>query len=390
MPVPVPRLFFGVLMLVVMAASACGGSAGRASSEGGGATTFSRPATGPAAAGNAASAGANSPELTQLIQAANQEHVLQLGWDSTVLGGTMGAKQFQDGMNKLYGTNIQINFTPLAAQAQVAAQMATEYKAGQKAVSDLYTGAGTNLVPLIQQKVLASFDWTKLLPGRITPEIAEQNVALRLYTGIPSIEYNTNLIKGSMVPKHMQDLLAPTWMGKVYTTSYAASFDYLAAPEMWGEQRTLDYLQKLRPNLGGFVRCGDDQRIASGEVPALALTCSEGTARRIAAKGAPVAQVVPIDAAEQRYSYLAIPKNAEHIKAAELFAAYTMTPQGQALVWNTMFDDLDSFPGSHTKADVDQLKAEGAKFFGPSIQYLEDHPELQKAVDDMRNVLIQK
>ena len=383
-------------MGLALAIAGCGGSAAPAASSSAPAaspqasagSTSGAPASASTAAGT--SGGQRSPQLTKLIQEANKEGHLTLTWGQDVLGGSKGAKEIEAGLNQLYGTHIQISFTPGPSEPQVAAQITAEYKAHQKAVSDIYISPASNQEPLVEQKVLQTVDWPALLPGRVTSTIAEQNLAVRLFTGISGIEYNTNEVKGAMIPKTMQDLLKPEWKGKIYTTPYAAGFDYLASKQMWGLTKTLDYVKKLAPQVGGLMRCGESQRVASGEVPGFGLDCDGTAPLRLAAQGAPIAQVIPLDAAAKRYFYLSVPKNAAHLKVAELTTAFMLTPQGQALSWKLQRADLDSFPGSHTRQRVQALQKQGAKFFAPSIQYLISHPELNKAIGQMRKILARK
>ncbi len=50
----------------------------------------------------------------------------------------------------------------------MGSQIATELAAGQTAVSDVYIGAESYLVPLVNRKIFQPVEWQKLLPGRIT------------------------------------------------------------------------------------------------------------------------------------------------------------------------------------------------------------------------------
>ena len=62
------------------------------------------------------------PQLRSLIEQAKGEQVLRLSWGEATLGGSTVARQLADGMNKAYGLNIEMNFTPIEAFARVAAQ----------------------------------------------------------------------------------------------------------------------------------------------------------------------------------------------------------------------------------------------------------------------------
>ncbi|MSP37806.1 MAG: hypothetical protein EXR70_04885 [Deltaproteobacteria bacterium] len=71
-----------------------------------------------------------SPAMSALIKDANKEGKLKLLWGEGTLGGTKGAAKYEVMINKMFGTDIKINFTPGAAMPQVGSQIATEYAAG--------------------------------------------------------------------------------------------------------------------------------------------------------------------------------------------------------------------------------------------------------------------
>src|SRR4029077_18667074 len=113
---------------------------------------------------------------------------------------------------------------------------------------------------------------------------------------------------------------------------YAAGFDVLLADDVWGRQRTVEYVRKLSRQITGVIRCGEAERIATGEYLALVMDCTGQDALQGQEKGAPLDQMMPLDAAQQRYYYyFAVPRNAQHPNAAKLYAIFTMTEDGQKL-----------------------------------------------------------
>src|SRR5205823_288265 len=112
-----------------------------------------------------------SPALKDLAAAANKEGTLTLSWSQSTLLGIQGAARFQAAMNKLYGTNIRINFLPGADMARIVNQLATEYAAGQKASVDIALGAPPQIVPVLKADFFAPVDWKSYLPGRITDQM---------------------------------------------------------------------------------------------------------------------------------------------------------------------------------------------------------------------------
>ncbi len=105
-----------------------------------------------------------SPSLSTVIQGANKEGKLKLMWGEGTLGGTKGAAKFETMINKMFGTNIKISFTPGAAMPQMGSQIAAEYAAGQSAASDVYIGADSYLAPLVKHKLFHEVDWVAANP----------------------------------------------------------------------------------------------------------------------------------------------------------------------------------------------------------------------------------
>ena len=83
------------------------------------------------AAGAAARAEELSPALKELAAAANKEGSITLSWSQSTLAGIQGAARFQAAINKMFGTNIRINFVPGPDMARIVNQLATEFTAGR-------------------------------------------------------------------------------------------------------------------------------------------------------------------------------------------------------------------------------------------------------------------
>lgn len=340
-----------------------------------------------ATAGNLAAAQWN-PELTRIIEGAENEGRLNLMWGSTTLNGSEGAKMFQAEMNKMFGTSIQIIFTPGPAMARVGSQVATEYAAGQSAVTDVYLATAVQITPLLSRQIFEPVDWPKLLPQRITSKMVEGNsTALRFSTALSGVTYNSKLIPRGKVPDSLKDFLKPEWKGKIASTPYAASFDSLVAEEMWGPDKALDYVKRLSGQIAGLMRCGEEERLLTGEFLALVMDCGGQYAALWKEKGAPLDQMVPKDAAQKRYYYLTVPKNAAHSNAAKLFSIFMMTEKGQKLAWKTWKTDLHFMPETNMRQKIDFLEKKGLKFFENTIEWLQKNPEVTKTKRKMVKIL---
>jgi ABC-type Fe3+ transport system substrate-binding protein len=320
-----------------------------------------------------------SPELRDLIKKANAEGKFHSSWSQSSIGGAAGSRRIQAAMNKMFGTTIEFSFSPGRSMAGMSAKIRAEAAAGQPATSDVYLGSAPFALPLIKRKVLVAYPWTELLPGRITNEMVEAGgVVVRMATGLGGVTYNTKLMPMKKKPTRMSDFLDPVWKGKIASTPYAGSFDTLSAIGVWGPEKTTDYVRKLSKQIRGLIRCGEGERIATGEILALVMDCSGQTALQWQARGAPIAQMLPVDAAIKRHFYLGVPKNSAHPAAAALYSVFLMTKEGQELVWDTWGLDSDLFPESNIRKQVVELEKQGAKYAGGSVEFEAAHPEINE------------
>ena len=328
--------------------------------------------------------------LDAVIAAAKQEGTLSLVWSESSMGSIEVVKKHEAAFNKLFGTNLSFKFAPSVEMARLGNQLLTEMQAGQPASSDVYIGAAAQILPLLQKDLFRQVPWTVLSPKRITAKEVEQDgKTLRFQTALSGFTYNTQMMKTP--PTTLAGFLAPEWKGKIASTPYAAGFDILAAEGMWGPEKTLDYVRKLSPQLSGLIRCGDVERIATGEYAALVMDCiSNTTLEWQKRRGAPVAYAIPSDGAQKRYYYLTIPKHAAHPNAAALFTVYLLAREGQQVMWDSLFTDLDSLEGSQTTKVIADYEAKGVKFPEITIDWWAKHPELDRTKAEMIKILSRK
>ena len=329
-----------------------------------------------------------SPELQDLIKKASAEGTVHTAWSQSSLGGANGARMIEAAMNRMFGTKIKVTFAPGRSMAATSAKIRAEYAAGQPSTADVYLGSSPFILPLVQRKVLKPYPWTSLLPGRITPAMVEgDGTAVRMATGLGGVTYNTKHVPGGKQPTRITDFLKPEWKGKIASTPYAGSFDTLTANGVWGPKKTEDYVSKLVKNVRGLIRCGEGERIATGEIVALVMDCSGQTAAQWSARGAPVAQLLDPDAAVKRQFYLAVPKNSARPNLAALYATFMMTKEGQDIVWKTWHLDSDLFPGSNINRQVVAMEKKGAKFAEGSIDFTAAHPEVNELKKKLVKIL---
>jgi ABC-type Fe3+ transport system substrate-binding protein len=337
----------------------------------------------------AAAAQAMNPALKELAAAANREGAVSLSWSQSTLGGSQGAARFQAAINKAFGTNIRISFLPGPDMARVVNQVATEFSAAQKAHVDIVLGAAPQIAPVARVNFFEPVDWKQYLPGRIIPDMIElDGKIIRITTGLSGVTYNAQL--APMKPTALEDFLKPEWKGKIASTPYAAGLDVLLAQDVWGKEKTVTYVRALARQIAGVMRCGEAERIATGEYLAVVMDCTGQDALLWQEKGAPVAQLMPLDAAQQRYYYFAVPKNAPHPNAAKLLTIFLLTEEGQRLVYDTWKIDLHFMPGSRMGAMIADYQKRNVKFKEVTVQWWSEHPEIDATRSELIKILTSK
>ncbi|MBV9119449.1 MAG: extracellular solute-binding protein [Chloroflexi bacterium] len=313
----------------------------------------------------------NNSALQKVVDAAKQEGQLNLVWGTGNIGDTSGnIDAFVTGFNNTYGTAIKVNYTIGPSMAEFVTKTVQAVQGGRAPDSDLVLGYGGNMYTLSQGGALQPTDWSWAPNIKDPAMLAPDGMAVTVQDGIPGITYNTKRLTGDQVPHSMQDLLKPAYKGHLASTPYAAHFSEMASDQVWGDQKLFDWLQTFGQQLGGFIRCNETDRIASGEFDALALDCSQNLAWLARDRGAPVDFVVPSDAAMLDSIYLAVPKGSAHPNAAKLFVNYMVSTEAQALMYKQDLADTHFVPGSQTALLVSKLQAQGVKFTVVDLQWL--------------------
>jgi ABC-type Fe3+ transport system substrate-binding protein len=317
-----------------------------------------------------------TPELKKVVEGAKAEGKLRIETLPDVLAGAEGVKAATAWMKREFNIDVEGTFVPNPAFAQQLAKLFTEMQSGQKASSDAYSATAVQITPMLDRGVFLSAPWAQLLPGRITADIVEADGrALRTLTQMPGILYNKAKFPEVTQVKAMADLLKPELKGKFVTTPYLAGFDVLLANDKWGNDRTSDYITKLAGQVSGLVPCGATERIASGEIPALALDCSGSEHNRARFKDVLGLYVVP-DNAQRRYTYITVMKHAANPNAAILFALFMSTPEGQKFVWDAAGFNLDTYPNSERGKEIEQLRKSGIQFTDVTIEWWSKQPAI--------------
>ncbi len=197
---------------------------------------------------------------------------------------------------------------------------------------------------------------------------------------MPGVTYNTKLVPKSEVPRRLDDLLNSKWKGKIASTPYAASFDRAAM--VVGDEKVTKFLKDLsRGNLAGLIRCGEDERIISGEFNMLALTCGGGAVEGLKAKGAPLEHRVLDDIPLVSYFYLGVPKGSAHPNMAKLFTVFMTTKVAQKYVWESEGYDMHMLQGTNMNQLVTGLRERGIQ---PRVFGVKEVLANQKTISSLR------
>ena len=330
-----------------------------------------------------------SPEIRRLVAAAKEagERELQVAWPEGSLGGQEGAKRYESLFNRMYGTNIKVQYTPHPSIIKLAGIVAQEVLAGHPPSTDILIGAEGNFAALVKQKVMEEYDYTKL-SSRIPKEIvAPENIAVEIASRISGITYNTNLVAPNEVPRKLEDVLNPKWKGKIASTPGATGFERVSMRPEWSAEKMRDFLSRLSRQVAGLIFPGEVARVASGEFLMLVLDSGGHQARKVKATGAPLGHVIPEDGAVLNFQYLGVPRLSAHPNLAKLFIYAVLSEEGQKLHYEVAFHDHYLLPGSTSAAELKDLKSKGAQMLRADVQFVLRHPEMRQRSVDFEKIL---
>jgi iron(III) transport system substrate-binding protein len=333
-----------------------------------------------------------SPEVQRLLAAArdNGETELGVAWCECSLGGGQGAKLYEALFNRMYGTNVRVNFSPAVSMTEMAAKVAQEAAVGQKASTDILLGTDTHFGALLDRDVLEAYDYSLLSPRIRKEMVAVGNIGVQIAgSGIAGIAVNTDLVSPADVPKRLEDVLHPKWKGVIAAPQNAAYLDRVAMRPEWGADRMRAFVSRLSEHVGGLIVTGEMGRIISGEFLMLVLGGHTQVVRE-KARGAPLAFVIPEDAAVVAYLHLGVPRTAAHPNLSKLFINTVLTEEGQRIAYEREFTDHPDLPGSQSAAELNELKARGIRPLSVDVQFQVEHPELRGLADDLVKILREK
>lgn len=304
--------------------------------------------------------------LSALISAAREEASLALSWAPGFLDSPEEIARYTDEFNRLYGFSLRVSFLP---QPDVATRLIQESAAGRVASTDVFLGTEAQVNVLAKATALIGEPWSSWAPNISNLKlVAPGGVGVEVQSRTPGITYNSQKLVGADIPRSMTDLLKARYRGHVATTSAAATFDRLGSPDIWGPDRALDYVKKLGAQLGGFMECGDESRILSGDFDVFAFDCGSARVAQLKASGGLIGWSIPADAAFLRYLYMGVPKTAAHPNAARLWINFMVSREAQDVMYNYEYADHYLIPGSRSFSEVDRATKAGVKFYELTLE----------------------
>ncbi len=324
--------------------------------------------------------------LAKLIRAAKEERELILLGGGGTWGDAEALKALETAFNRHFGLSARIKYAPGPSMPDMAMRIAGEFKAGQKSATDLFLGSESHFVALIRANALNSFPWREAFP-HIPAEMVEMDGrVVREATRFVGISYNHQLVAAKDVPQRLDDLLKPMWKGRIASTIYAGSFDRLVS--LIGPDKTREFLRQLSQNVAGLIRCGEEERLASGEFVMLALNCGNYEAERAQRHGLPLGAAILTDVPIVGYWYLSVPKNSSHPNLATLFSGFLLTQKGQALRYQAVGATAHLIDGTPANKTYKELLAQGIRLKDFTSEYVLKHgKELGQLREEFQKIL---
>jgi iron(III) transport system substrate-binding protein len=216
------------------------------------------------------------------------------------------------------------------ASGEKVAQRALTEARGNRFEVDVVETDGAQMEILHREGQLAPLPATSLkdIPAAIVPA-HRHYVPTRLTLYV--LVYNTKLVAPGDVPNSYEDLLQSKWSGKVGLEAADVAW-FAAVAKAMGEEKGIAYFRRFaqtRPSLrSGHTLMAE--LVAAGEM-AMAVDAHVQGVARLKEKGAPV-EWKALQPAFGQPSSVGVAKRAPHPNAAQLFAEFILSREGQEII----------------------------------------------------------
>src|SRR5581483_648478 len=238
------------LVVCLLIAAACGPSAAPAPPGGAMPAARGQPASGAPAASAPPPAGPGASQddaayRQQVIDGARTEGqvnaAIQSAWTPD------GIKQLEDAIQREFGVQLKINFTPVQNYIQRFAELSSELAADATPSFDLHQTSDANAIMMLDQNLLEPVNWPALLPKGTPPAIVKgDNRLVVVYTDHSGLIYDPAAIPEAEVPRSLKDLGNPKWRGKFMLWQYPSA--YIPWVVHLGREQTIAALRAAMQN----------------------------------------------------------------------------------------------------------------------------------------------
>jgi len=241
---------------------------------------------------------------------------------------------------------------------------------------DIVVGRGEMVLPLMQRKLLASYQSPE--KTMIDEQLVDkEGYWAAYYVNSYVLGWNTKLVKKQDVPKTYEELLNPKWKGGLISLDTEAYGMLEGLKGVWGQEKTLAYFKRLAA-LEPVLKRGNTERVQlalAGEYPLI--VAYNQTIQRMTSRGAPI-DWLPLEPAVTQVNPAMIGSKAPHPNAARLFFDFILSKEGQEM--------LRGFQRIPVRKDVEPDPPRLFRGFKYVIENPEDYADFDATVKQYLNI----
>lgn len=229
---------------------------------------------------------------------------------------------------------VEVRYTRLGAPALVR-RVITEYQGGLNQ-ADAISVRGTLFPELIERKIIAKY--VSPMTGQLRQGFVDKEGYLSsLYSTGYTFIYNARKVRPDEIPRSYEDLLQPSWRGRLVMDR--EEYDFFAGLiGIMGENKASQYLKRLVEEQGLIFKRGHtliSQLVAAGEHDLFVDGYVQNAVQLKTAK-APVEMVFMNPTIVKPPSALAIAAKASHPHAAALLVDFYLSKEAQEILTNKL------------------------------------------------------